>query len=77
MAPLNLDYLRLRAERASIKSDFLKLKKINNKNICCLKSYVKKNFALATLGGGGGGTPSPKSASVYRLAFKQTLYAKI
>ena len=75
MAPLNLDYLRLRAERASKKSDFLKLKKINNnKNICCLKSYVKKKVCFGDFRGGG--TPSPKFASVYRLAFKQTLYAK-
>ena len=77
MAPLDLDYLRLLAERASKKSDFLKLKKNQQQQkYLLLKIICKKNFALATLGVGGG-TPSPKSASVYRLAFKQTLYAKI
>ena len=62
MAPLNLDYLRLRAERASKKSDFLKLKKINNnKNICCLKSYVKK----LCFGDFRGGAPPPLNPPVY------------
>ena len=78
MAPLNLDYLRLRAEQASKKILLFKIEKDQQQQkylLLTCKIIFKKNFALATLGGGG--APSPKSASLYRLAFKQTLYAKI
>ena len=76
VAPLNLDYLRLRAEQASKKILLFKIEKDQQQQkYLLLKIIFKKNFALATLGGGG--APSPKSASLYRLAFKQTLYAKI
>ena len=46
-------YLRLRAERARKKSDYLKLKKFNNKKQYLLLKIALKIFALAILGGGG------------------------